>query len=187
MFIVVSASVYAGKNDFSVIKNGPAFDTTKSKSFLDFTALKRNIIETLTPEHFRYSILLGIPVEDIYDVHLFQFVTDWYKTKYKFGGASKSGTDCSGFMQQLYKQVYAFPLARVVPEQFGQCTPLTREQLRPGDLVFFHTTRKGLSHVGMYLGNNKFVHSGTRTGVTIDDLNDPYYKKTFRAGGRVKI
>jgi cell wall-associated NlpC family hydrolase len=71
-------------------------------------------------------------------------------------------------------------------EQYKVCEHIKRNDLEEGDLVFFHTTRKGISHVGVYLGNNKFVHASLNYGVTISDLNDPYYSRAFRAGGRVR-
>jgi hypothetical protein len=160
-------------------------DTSRPTSFFDFSSLKKNIIEFLSPDHFKYAVKLGVPVEDVYDLGLFGFLNDWYKTKYRFGGKSKSGIDCSGFVQQLFSQVYAVGLPRTVPEQFTRCQQLKREELKPGDLVFFHTTRAGLSHVGVYIGNDRFVHSSTRIGVTIDKLSDAYYQKSFRHGGRV--
>lgn len=160
-------------------------DTLRPRSFFDLTDLKKNVIEFLSPNHFSYAVKLGLPVEDVYDLSLFGFLNDWYQTKYKFGGKTKSGTDCSGFVQQLFSQVYSVGLPRTVPDQFTKCQPLKREELKPGDLVFFHTTRAGLSHVGVYIGNDRFVHSSTRIGVTIDKLSDAYYKKSFRHGGRV--
>ena len=184
MLLILSANVTMASEAMRVSINTSA-DTSRPSSFIDFSSFKKNIIEFLSPNHFKYAVKLGLPVEDVYDLSLFGFLNDWYRTKYRYGGKTKNGVDCSGFVQQLFSQVYSVGLPRSVPDQFTHCQPLKREELKPGDLVFFHTTRAGLSHVGVYIGNDRFVHSSTRIGVTIDKMSDNYYKKSFRYGGRV--
>jgi lipoprotein Spr len=71
-------------------------------------------------------------------------------------------------------------------EQYKASSRIHKDDLERGDLVFFHTTRKGISHVGVYLGNNKFVHASVNYGVTISDLAESYYDRTFVGAGRVK-
>lgn len=149
--------------------------------------LRLNQIDYKTKTHFKYALLLDLPVEMIDHIALYQFISEWIGTRYQFGGSSKKGTDCSGFTMQLLKEVYCFQASRTVPGQFNQCKPILREELQPGDLLFFHTTRPGLSHVGFYLGNDKFVHSSCAKGVTIDDLSSRYYNKAFRHGGRIQL
>ena len=143
-----------------------------------------NNIELKTKTHFKFAQLLNLPVEYIDNLVLFDFIVKWYGTKYVFGGNTRNGIDCSGFTLRLMKDVYCIDMERVVPGQFNQCRPIAKEDLKQGDLIFFHTTRPGLSHVGFYIGNNKFVHASCNKGVTIDDLSMSYYAKAFRTGGR---
>lgn len=159
-----------------------------SKNILNTTVelpIDFNNIELKTKTHFKYAQLLNLPVENIDNLVLFDFIVKWYGTRYVFGGNTRNGIDCSGFTLRLMKDVYCIDMERVVPGQFKQCRPIAKEDLKQGDLVFFHTTRPGLSHVGFYIGNNKFVHASCNKGVTIDDLSMSYYAKAFRSGGRI--
>jgi lipoprotein Spr len=142
-------------------------------------------IENKTPEHFKYAIKLKIQVELVKDLKLFKVLTEWLGTRYVFGGNTKKGIDCSGFTQQVMQEVYNISLHRVVGPQYNQCKPIEKEELRMGDLVFFHTTRAGLSHVGLYIGENKFIHASSTRGVVVDDLTATYYKNAYRKAGRI--
>ena len=115
---------------------------------------------------------------------LYSFVNSWEGTPYKFGGMSKSGTDCSGFSNVLYKEVYGKKLPRTTKDIYGSCRKLGKGDLKEGDLVFFDIQGKKKSHMGVYLQNNRFVHASSSKGVVISDLNNPYYKKYFAGGGR---
>jgi lipoprotein Spr len=127
---------------------------------------------------------LRVPVDIVENIDLFRFIKDWYRTPYRFGGTQRSGIDCSAFTQKLYKEIYDKALLRVVSLQRKQVLPVDKSSLIQGDLLFFHTTRPGLSHVGVYLGGGLFIHASVSKGVTIDNLGNPYYAKAFRTGGR---
>lgn len=117
---------------------------------------------------------------------LLEFVSDWKGTPYRYGGMSRSGTDCSGFMKNLFSAVYGITLPRTSREQFTAGREISRENLKKGDLVFFKLRRnRPVSHVGVYLGNNQFAHASLQIGVTIDDLDLPYYKKSWAGARRV--
>jgi hypothetical protein len=146
--------------------------------------LPSNHIETKTSEHFKYAIMLNLPVELIENLDLFRFIGEWHGTRYLFGGTTKKGIDCSAFTQRLINDVYCKKMHRVVAPQYSQCKPVSKDEMKQGDLVFFETFMPGLSHVGLYLGNNKFVHAASSKGVCIDDLNNTYYKKAYRKSGR---
>ena len=69
---------------------------------------------------------------------------------------------------------------------YHQCSAISKDKLKEGDLVFFKIDSKEISHVGIYLQNNKFIHATTKAGVMIDDLNEEYYRKYFKGGGAIK-
>lgn len=132
---------------------------------------------------FRYSILLNTEVEYLSNLSLYKLIDDWWGTPYRIGGLTKKGVDCSAFVQNLVTNVYGEALPRTAQEQKSISREISREELREGDLVFFNT-RGGVSHVGVYLHNNKFVHASTSGGVMISDLGEPYWQKRFVAAGR---
>ena len=104
---------------------------------------------------------------------------------YKFGGNSFSGLDCSYFVKKVYSMI-GVDLPRSAREQFTLGTPVEKEDLQPGDLVFFRTYARFPSHVGIYLGDALFIHASTRSKkVTIDSLETPYYLKRFIGAKRI--
>ena len=105
-------------------------------------------------------------------------------TRYRFGGTSEAGFDCSGFIGYLFREEAGMNLPRSTREMINVDAPLvSRSNLEPGDLLFFATNgRRGrVSHAGIYLGDNQFIHSSSRRsgGVRIDSLGDSYWNKTF--------
>lgn len=117
---------------------------------------------------------------------LYGFIDDWLGVKYKVGGYSKNGIDCSGFSKKLYENVFNTVIPRTAKTQYQSSKKVNRDSLILGDLIFFRTNVGSTWHVGVYLFNNLFIHSGNRkTGVQIANLDDPYYKKTFLSGGRI--
>ncbi len=107
-------------------------------------------------------------------------------TRYKFGGTSHRGIDCSGFTKTVFKKNNK-KLPRTASKQAKVGKRVSRTNLKPGDLVFFKNTyKKGVSHVGIYLGHDKFIHasSGAKK-VTISSLSKPYYKNHYAGARRV--
>ena len=137
-----------------------------------------------TMEQFRYAILLNTEVEYLSNKELYRLIHAWWGTPYKIGGMTQRGVDCSAFVQNVMAGSYELALPRTAKEQKEMATPLERNELREGDLVFFNT-RGGVSHVGIYLHNNKFVHASTSGGVTISDLGEAYWAKRYLGAGRV--
>jgi lipoprotein Spr len=133
----------------------------------------------------KYASLLGTLPELLENTELLKSIDYWYGTRYQMGGTSKSGIDCSAFVQAVYLSTFAMTIPRTAFEQYRVTDHISAVEMREGDLVFFNTTG-GVSHVGIYLTNNKFVHASSSKGVTISDLFDPYYLKRFLGVGRIE-
>lgn len=108
--------------------------------------------------------------------------------KYKYGGNSpETGFDCSGFVRYVFRQAASLTLphgARAL-SQLGQAVPI--EQLQPGDLVFFNTLKSAFSHVGIYLGDNRFIHAPSAGGgIHVVNMNDEYWAKRFNGARRIE-
>ncbi len=142
-----------------------------------------SFIESASALQFKYALLIDTDVEQILNLKLFSLIDEWFGTPYRYGGSTKTGIDCSAFMQTLYAGLYGITLPRVAKDQHKTAKAISRTEIREGDLVFFNTTG-GVSHVGMYLQNNKFVHAASG-GVMISDLYDEYWMKRFIGVGRI--
>ncbi|GAA4754770.1 C40 family peptidase [Flavisolibacter ginsenosidimutans] len=161
----------------------PAETPSVKKDLLTVAATSEGNVESAQALQFKYSLLLDVEVEMVKNVNMFRLIDEWYGVKYLFGGSTKNGIDCSALMQILFASVYGLSLPRTAKMQFDMSRHISRTELKEGDLLFFNT-RGGVSHVGMYLTNNKFVHASVR-GVTISDMFDPYYAARLIGVGRV--
>lgn len=103
---------------------------------------------------------------------------DWAGTPYRYGGADRVGVDCSGFIQQVYRQLQGPGLPRTTEQLARVGQEVSVRQLQPGDLVFFRTGWKQ-RHVGIYLGQGEFMHASTRQGVTLSRLDNPYWQQAW--------
>ena len=117
--------------------------------------------------------------------HLYYQVYDWLGTRYKYSGNSKKGIDCSGFVSEMYRNTYCIELNGSSGSIYTQVKPVEKDNLQEGDILFFKIRRNQISHVGVYLGNNKFAHASVHSGVVVSDLEEKYYKKYFYKGGRL--
>ena len=145
---------------------------------------KTPFIESANDLQIKYSVLLNTEVERLQNKILLVKMDEWYGTRYRLGGTTKKGVDCSAFVQAVFLGAYAVSLPRTAREQHRIARKISRTELQEGDLLFFNTTG-GVSHVGIYLQNNKFIHASASKGVTISDLFDPYYLRRFISAGRV--
>lgn len=108
---------------------------------------------------------------------------------YRRGGSSvETGFDCSGFVKAMYEQTVGLILPRRANEQAAATEKIDRKELQPGDLVFFNTLRRTFSHVGIYIGDNKFIHSPKPGAqVRVEDMGVPYWSTRFDGARRVNL
>ena len=139
---------------------------------------------------FKYAKRLMVSEEELKNIKLYCFIDKWMNTPYKWGGTDEKGIDCSAFMQLLLTEVYKINIPRTSVQQFltQQVEQFgSKNYLSEGDLVFFKTIDNTVvSHVGLYLQNRMFVNSSSSKGVSIANLDAPYWKKRFVAAGRLK-
>ena len=109
----------------------------------------------------------------------FNDVTKYFGTRYRWGGQTPAGFDCSGFVGFMYNKVFNMHLPRTSREMSAIGTKVEKDQLQPGDLVFFQTRGRGINHVGIFIGANTFVHSSLSRGVVEEQLKQNSYEKQF--------
>jgi hypothetical protein len=132
-----------------------------------------------------YTDKLGINFEGTENLQLLATIDEWLGTRYRLGGCSRDGIDCSCFIGLIYKDVYGIELSRSSANIYDDLIPVKKEDLQEGDILFFKTRKNRISHVGIYLKQNKFVHVSRQRGVVIDDLTKSgYYRTRFFSGGR---
>lgn len=139
----------------------------------------------------KYAAFMKISSDSLSNVVLYAFIDKWLKTPYKYGGIDEKGIDCSAFIQRLLGDVYNIQVPRTSAQQFFTKNVEAfhdKSYFSEGDLVFFCTIPGNpISHVGMYLKNRYFINASTSSGVSLANLDDPYWKKRFVAAGRVRI
>lgn len=111
------------------------------------------------------------------------FYSEWKNVKYKMGGSSKSGIDCSAFTQKIYKEKFDITIPRTTVTQVNVGTEVKKSELIPGDLVFFKTSKTD-KHVGVYVGDNKFLHASIK-GIQYTSMDKPFYKKSYWTSRRI--
>lgn len=153
------------------------------------TDLKKDLKPTFKDTLFYkyYGQTLGVNLEYKEDKDLLETISDWLGTPYRAGGNTQRGTDCSGFVTKVYKQVYGVTLTHSSRSLFHETKRVAKSEMETGDLVFFRRgPGKPIYHVGIYLKDGKFAHSASNGGVMVSSLNSPYYKRNFYAAGRVE-
>ncbi len=160
-------------DNYAYLPNGPISSAVPS-------------IESCNFLQFKYAILLNDDIETLTNFALLQQMDKWMGTRYCYGGTGLNGRciDCSAFTGVMLKSVWNIDLPRTAHAQYAASQHISRAELKEGDLIFFNTTG-GISHVAVYLRNNKFVHASSSNGVMISDLADSYWASRYRACGRV--
>lgn len=144
---------------------------------------KKSIVHT--QELNQYYQAHNLKPDSANSPYLFYQVYDWVGTRYKYAGKTKKGIDCSGFVSEMYRNAYCINISGGSKDIWTTVTPVEKKELLEGDILFFKIKKGQISHVGVYLGNDKFAHASVHSGVIVSDLNEEYYKKYFYKGGRV--
>lgn len=111
----------------------------------------------------------------------------WLGTRYEYGGHSKSGTDCSGLVMEVFLRVLNLKLPRASYQQQAFCKVIERGQLSPGDLVFFSgQPGGGVSHVGIYVGDNQMIHASASKGVMVSNIFEKYFVNHYHSSGHIE-
>jgi cell wall-associated NlpC family hydrolase len=164
--------------------NSTEVSNTQITSGPSVSSSTKNVeVETASKVQLKYALLLDVPVEELSNTLLLQEIDHWWGTKYCLGGSTEQCTDCSGFTQNLMRDVYALNIPRTAHEQYNRSTHIKTNELQQGDLVFFQNSSHNISHVGLYIANNKFVHASVSNGVMISDLNETYWKQRYKGAG----
>lgn len=170
----------------SVVKSKHKPATTKQQDSVEAATPSKKITYNGSELQNKYAEKLGIEPSSLPNETLLAKIDEWWAVRYCLGGSSKNCVDCSSLMQTFYGEVFNVTIPRTAAEQYNNSLRIEREELQLGDMVFFITYGKSVTHVGMYLGNNKFVHASTSQGVMISDLmNDSYWKTRYYGSGRV--
>ena len=108
----------------------------------------------------------------------------WLGTPYRYGGSTRQGTDCSGFVMSAFKEKTGITLPRSSKAGFKNGEPVERDQLQVGDILYF-TNRWGMiDHAAIYVGNDRFIHSSTSKGVVVTPMSDPYWDHRYKGARR---
>ena len=132
-----------------------------------------------------YAQTLGLHLAFDENKDLLRSVTDWMGTPYSYGSSSRHGTDCSGFVTRVFREVYGITLQRSSRSMFTTTKHVAKTEMQTGDLVFFRRGHGPIYHVGIYLKDGKFAHSACNGGVMVSSLHQDYYRRNFYAAGRV--
>ncbi len=132
-----------------------------------------------------FAIMFTLGTGSVFaDSKLDKVVDGTLGTDYKAGGTTTNGFDCSGFTRYVFAKL-GITLPHQSGSQFKMGTSVEKSELIPGDLVFFNTSGKGVSHVGVYVGDGKFAHASSSKGVTISKLSESYYVNRYVGAKRI--
>lgn len=140
--------------------------------------------DNLAREYF--SQMMDVAVSATTNTKLYQFIYEWLGTPYRLGGQSKKGIDCSKFAYEVYDKVFNMTIGYNSRNIYSQVNSVSKDDLRSGDLVFFKIRSRNITHVGVYLGDNKFAHASSSRGVMISDLTEAYWRRYYFDGGRME-
>jgi cell wall-associated NlpC family hydrolase len=126
----------------------------------------------------------GLTVNETIKLTLYAQLEDWQGVRYRMGGLSKSGVDCSGLVYLTFRDHFGIKLPRTTRHQSRTGKSVSRRHLQPGDLVFFKTGWFD-RHVGIYIEKHRFLHVSTKKGVMLSSLENPYWRKRYWKAVRI--
>ncbi len=183
ILILVIAVIF---NSCSYLRETPSYRETPRDETRRQSQSRRSATITETRQFYETkSQRLGYALNGNENPELLTEIVAWLGTPYRHGGTTRSGVDCSGLATHIYRKVYNIDLSRATVDMTQRTRKVNRRQLKEGDLVFFKINNRKISHVGVYISNNRFVHSSTSRGVIISSLDEEYYDRRFAYGGRV--
>jgi cell wall-associated NlpC family hydrolase len=178
----VSAAVIQDENEFHYASKIREEVQREDDKKVDLTDVGKRLTTT-RPD----SANLNLTPEGVNRDRVLLDMVSFLGAPYRFGGNNKEGIDCSGFTSSIYASSMDRLLPRSAREQFQRGVPVDRQQLQFGDLVFFNTTGRSPSHVGIYIEDDLFAHASVTSGVTISSLESTYYKKRFIGARRFML
>ena len=134
-------------------------------------------------EIHKYEEQLGISLPETSNIEFIKVIVPWLGSPYKYGGNLRNGTDCSGFVSSIYSSYFKIELDRTSLLIYQNARKINKSQVKDGDLVFFKTDGQKVSHVGLTITPDYFIHASSKKGVVINSLSEPYYSKSFVSFG----
>lgn len=151
------------------------------------TVIQESYEPIITPEEYKKMLAEQVPLKAPRNINMNQalmdFYADWKGTKYRLGGNSRKGIDCSAFTQRIFKEKFDTSIPRTTRTQVKVGKEIKKSELTLGDLVFFKTGRLD-RHVGVYMGDGNFMHASIK-GVKFTKLDKPFYKKAYWTSRRI--
>jgi len=128
----------------------------------------------------------GINIVNADNPDIYFEIFDWLYTPYHWGGHSRSGIDCSGFVAHVFNKLYNKTLHGAVGDIYKLCDDVIPTELQEGDLLFFNINGHYMYHVGIYLQNGMFAHAAVHGGVIVSSMDEKYYQRWFYKAGRLR-
>jgi len=159
-------------------------DEAEAKSTIEIDE-KNTVVDSKFND--KYSKILRVELTKDLNKDLVIECSEWIGTKYRFGASQKQRTtDCSGFVRKAYEKVYGVQIPFTSLSMHKELAKIDKKDLQEGDLVFFNINKKHVSHVGIYLFDNYFIHASVSRGVMVSSLDESYYKKFYHSAGRAE-
>lgn len=171
------------QNADELLKEGEIIEELKLEDdvTVDMNRFKMLWLEYVSSDEEIEYTNFGVSKSAIMDI-----IMEWLGTRYRYGGTTERGIDCSAFVRMLFQETANIIIPRTARDQYKTGEVIERKNLEFGDIVFFHTRRRPyVSHVGIYLGDNLFAHASSRYGVTISSMESQYYGKRFIGARRL--
>ena len=143
------------------------------------------VVESVRSGERSFRTEKNTAIEPLEHSRMMREISRYMGVPYLLGGEDMKGIDCSGYTMVVYGNSMKTPLPRTSAEQFRLGSPVGREQLQFGDLVFFNTTGESASHVGIYIGDDLFAHASVSLGVTVSSLQSTYFDKRYQGAKRI--